>query len=114
MVPYAPDDRPGLSALASIRRFVRPRAVRELCALCDAELPSDHAHLLEVEPRRLACACEPCAILFSNQGAARYRRVPRLVRFLPEFRLPDETWQGLSLPIDLAFFVRSTPAGGII
>jgi hypothetical protein len=114
MVLHARGDPPGLTPLASIRRFVRPKPVRERCALCSAELPADHSHLLEPATRRLACACEPCAILFSNQGAARYRRVPRRVEFLPDFRLSDVTWQGLSLPIDLAFFVRSTPENGIL
>lgn len=103
------------TALASVRRFVAPRRPsRERCALCDAELPVEHSHLLETATRQLRCACEPCAILFSNQGEARYRRVPRDVRLLRDFRLPDVAWQGLSLPIDLAFFVRSTAAGGIV
>ncbi len=103
-----------LTALASLRRFVRPRAVRERCELCDAPLADDHSHLVEVASRRLACACEACAILFSGQGALKYRRVPRRVRFLADFRMTDELWEALSIPINLAFFMQSTPAGRVV
>ena len=106
----------GPTALASLRRYVRPRAaiVRERCALCDAELADEHAHLIEPATRRLACACEACAILFSGQAAGRYRRVPRGVRYLADFRLTDAAWDGLGIPIDLAFFLHSTPADGVV
>ncbi len=106
----------GLTALASLRRYVRPRAaaVRERCELCDAELAAEHSHLIEPASRRLVCACEACALLFSGQAGGRYSRVPRRVRYLSEFRLTDASWDSLSLPIDLAFFVHSSPAGGVI
>jgi Family of unknown function (DUF5947) len=111
-----PDDAGRRGALASLRRYVRPRAtpVRERCGLCDAELVPDHAHLVEPATRRLACACEACAMLFSARADGRYRRVPRGARLLADFHLSDAAWDALSLPIDLAFFVRSTPAGGVL
>jgi hypothetical protein len=106
----------GPSALASLRRYVRPRAVpvRERCGLCDAGLAAEHSHLVEPATRRLVCACEACALLFSGQVGGRYRRVPRGVRFLAGFHLTDAAWDGLGIPIDLAFFVRSTPAEGVV
>jgi Family of unknown function (DUF5947) len=110
----ARDDRQDRNALASIRRYARPRTVREWCGLCDAGLSDDHAHLVETATGRLTCACEACAILFSNQQAARYRRVPRDPRFLPDFELTDVAWEGFSIPINLAFFLRSTPAGRVV
>jgi hypothetical protein len=100
--------------LASLRRFLRPRPARERCELCDAELPADHSHRVEPAERRLLCACEACALLFSNQGGAKYRRVPRRVESLADFCLADETWEGLHLPINLAFFLHSTPAGRVV
>ena len=104
----------GLSALSALRRFARPRPVRERCDLCDAELRDEHAHLLELANRSIVCTCDACAILFDNQGAGKYRRVPRRVQLLRDFRLPDEAWQGLYLPIDLAFFLHSTPAERVV
>jgi hypothetical protein len=108
------DSSPGLTALTSLRRFMQPRAAREGCELCDKELAAEHAHLVEVASRRLVCACDPCAILFSNQGAAKYRRVPREIQFLRGFRLDDVAWESLQLPINLAFFLYSTPAGRVV
>ena len=107
-------EAPTPTALPYLRRFVRKRAVRERCELCDAELAAEHSHLLELATRELACACEACAILFSGQAGTRYRRVPRRSRFLPDFRLSDEAWGGLQLPINLAFFVNSTPEGRVV
>ena len=107
-----PMSGPMRSALASLRRFVQPRAAGSTrCELCSAELPYDHAHLVELSSRRLCCACEACAILFSNPAAPKYRRVPRHVLFLTDFRLTDVQWEGLQLPINLAFFLHSTSAG---
>jgi hypothetical protein len=62
----AKGDSPGLTVLASLRRFGRPRAVQERCELCNAGLPAEHAHLVEVSNRRLVCACDACAILFDR------------------------------------------------
>ena len=39
----------------------------------------------------------------------RSRRVPRRVRYHPEFRLSDAQWDGLLIPIGLAFFAYCTP-----
>ena len=110
----ARDDRRGLTAMASIRRYARPRRAAERCEICEAGLSADHSHLIESSTGRMACACEPCAILLGNQAGARYRRVPRLARFLPDFRFSDELWEEFSIPINLAFFLRSTPAGGVV
>jgi hypothetical protein len=111
-------DPPGganpLPALAALRRFARPRAPREPCELCAADLAEEHAHLVETASRRLICACDPCAILFSGQGGGRYRRVPRRAQYLPDFRLTDVAWEGLGLPINLAFFLHSSAAGRIV
>jgi hypothetical protein len=103
------------AALASLRRYLRPRAAGGTrCDLGSAALADDHLHLVELPSRRLCCACEPCAILFSSPAAAKYRRVPRRVEHLAGFRLTDVQWQGLQLPIELAFFLHSTPAGRVV
>jgi hypothetical protein len=108
------NNRSQLSALASLRRFAQPRPVRERCELCSAELADEHEHLVEPAARRLCCACDACVILFSNQAAGRYRRVPRDSQFLTDFRLDDVQWESLNLPINLAFFLHSTPAGRVV
>jgi hypothetical protein len=114
MNPAAPGDNPALNALASLRRFARPPGPAERCELCSAGLADEHSHLVEVSGRRLVCACEPCAVLFGSQAAAKYRRVPRDVSFLADFRLGDVQWEGLGVPINLAFFLHSTPLGRVV
>jgi hypothetical protein len=104
----------GLTALGALRRYVRPRAPRERCELCGASVPVEHPHLIEPATRRLLCGCDACALLFSGAGETRYRRVPRRVEVLPRFRLSDAMWESLNLPINLAFFFRSTPARGVV
>ncbi|MHB1556797.1 MAG: DUF5947 family protein [Isosphaeraceae bacterium] len=108
----------GPTALASLRRYVRPRASSapavERCGLCDAALAERHSHLLEPATGRLACACQACALLFSGNPTGRYRLVPDRIRALNEFRLDDAIWDRLAIPIDLAFFVRGTAEAGVV
>jgi hypothetical protein len=40
---------------------------------------------------------------------AKFKLIPRDTRALPDFRMTDAEWEGLALPIDLAFFFYSTP-----
>ena len=81
--------------------------------MCSQEAAS-HQHLLDPLSRKLICACDACAILFSNQGQAKYKRVPRRIRFLADFRMTDSQWDGLMMPINMAFFFKSTPQGRVI
>lgn len=99
---------------ALLRQFVRPRAPTERCELCGVGLELEHSHLLETATRQLQCCCDACSILFSGQHAAKFRRVPPRVERLASFQLRDEQWEDLHLPINLAFFVRSTAAGRVL
>src|SRR5215831_17633522 len=82
-------------------------AVAERCDLCGAPIPEGHQHLLEPASRRLECACDACAILFSGDHQ-KYRRVPGRVRFLPEFHMTDAEWDGLRIPIGIAFLFHNS------
>ena len=102
------------SPFAALRRFARPPAPEERCELCGLPLASGHAHLLDLETRSLACACEACAILFAAPGAGRYRRVPRRVRYWPELPVGEGEWESLRLPIGLAFLYRRGQSGKVV
>lgn len=103
------------SALRVLRRFVRPRAANiERCELCSEGLATEHQHLVEPASRQILCACEACAVLFSGQSGLKYQRVPRRGRFMPDFQLTDAQWERLLIPIRLAFFFHSTPAGKVV
>jgi hypothetical protein len=102
------------SSLGVLRQFVRRPSSVETCEMCSRELAASHQHLLEPVSRKLICACDACAILFSNQGQTKYKRVPRRVRFLGDFRMTDGQWDGLMMPINMAFFFKCTPQGRVI
>jgi hypothetical protein len=104
----------GQRPFASLRDLVRRPDAAEHCEMCGAALGPAHQHLLEPASRRLLCCCDACAILFCGQRSARYRRVPRLIQSLPDFRLTDAQWEELHLPINLAFFFRSSVAGRVV
>jgi hypothetical protein len=74
----------------------------------------EHEHVLEVDRRRLVCACQACAILFSGQIGQRYKRVPTRIRLLLDFRLTDAQWEGLLVPINMAFFFQQSAAGKVV
>ena len=104
----------GQSAFAALRQLVRPRVVAEHCELCSAVLAAEHQHLVDPASRQLVCACEACAILFSGQSEMKYKRVPRRIRYLSDFQLTDAQWDSLMIPIQLAFFFKSTPDAKVV
>jgi len=99
--------------LASLRKFVQKPPPVEICELCAARLSEEHQHLIDPQSRRILCACDPCAILFSGNGQTQYRRVSRDVRYLDDFRLDDALWNSLMIPIELVFFYKSSVSGQV-
>jgi uncharacterized protein DUF5947 len=98
-----------------LRRFIRSRSVpAERCDMCSVALGAVHPHLVEPATRKLICACQACAVLFSGAVNAKYRRVPRTVRTLSDFHMSDAQWEGLMIPINMAFFFQSSAAGKVI
>jgi hypothetical protein len=104
----------GAGSFQVLRRFVRKPSNAEHCEMCSQELAAAHQHLLEPVGRKLICACDACAILFSSNGATKYKRVPRRVRYLADFRMTDSRWDGLMMPINMAFFFKSTPESRVV
>jgi hypothetical protein len=96
-----------------LRQFARRRVAAERCELCSAELAPIHQHLLEPKTRQIVCSCDACAVLFCGQTGAHYLRVPRRIRALSEFAMPDLQWESLMIPINLAFLYRDSAAGRV-
>jgi hypothetical protein len=95
------------------RRAVEERqATLEQCELCKEPIPPDHRHLLDLRSGDLMCACQACKILFDRKeaGAGHYRLVPDRRLRIEDFRLDDESWAALEIPVDMAFFFNSTQA----
>jgi hypothetical protein len=93
-----------------------PPAAAERCDVCGEALAPRHRHIADLEHRRLLCACDSCRILFDRTaaGGGHFRLVPERPRALPGFVLDDATWAALRIPVDVAFFFDSTPAGRVV
>jgi hypothetical protein len=97
--------------LSALKRFTRSRPKLERCELCSAGLDSVHSHLLDRQSRQVVCACDACAILFSDQQDGKFARVPRRVWQLHDFAFTDLEWEQMMLPINMAFFLRNAQGG---
>jgi Family of unknown function (DUF5947) len=89
-----------------------PRRVQERCDICNAPVPDDHRHLLQLEERQIVCSCEACWALHS--GDAEYRPVGTRTVWLEPFDLDDQLWARFQIPIALAFFMRSSVTGAVV
>lgn len=111
----AADIQQAIGVLRQFRgnRRAAERAV-ERCELCSAALPEEHPHLVELASRQLVCACDACALLFDGAERSKYKRVSRRVISVADFKMTDVQWEGLFIPINLAFFFRSSLEGRTI
>ncbi len=100
-----------------LRQVARRRPIAdgvERCELCSAEIAPVHQHLLDPRKREIACSCDGCAVLFCGQPGARYLRIPRRIRALAGFEMPNLQWESLMIPINLAFFYYDTAGGRVM
>jgi hypothetical protein len=94
----------------------RRQAAQERCDMCGEPIPAQHRHMLDLSSGELMCACRACALLFDSKaaGAGHYRLVPERRLRLADFALDDAMWEELRLPVDMAFFFRSSREGRVM
>jgi hypothetical protein len=93
--------------LAMLQRLLEKRPpAGERCDFCATPILPEHTHLIELAARRILCACRPCALVFEPEGAAqgKYRAIPRRYLEIADLAIADAEWDGLQIPIGLAFF----------
>ncbi|NMO52288.1 hypothetical protein HH310_13910 [Actinoplanes sp. TBRC 11911] len=93
------------SPLSTLRRIARSRGgppPPRQCDMCTETVGDEHSHLVDLETRKLMCACRPCYLLFTDDHAhLRYRAVPD--------RYASVSLDDLEVPVGLAFlFYHST------
>ena len=93
--------------LDGLRRFARPvsgqvagpaaalpaaEPADERCDLCAVPLDPRHGHVVALDQRSLRCACRPCYLLFTPDGAGggRFRAVPERYLHDPAHPLTDD------------------------
>ena len=99
-----------------LRAFAARRnrqAALEVCELCGAAIEEEHGHLVNAANRALLCACRPCYLLFTHDGAggSRFRAVPQRYLAVPELASAAAVWESLNVPIGLAFFFKNSATG---
>ena len=91
---------------AGAEGLIAAEDTEEYCELCNAPIGSTHRHMLELSSRELLCSCRPCSLLFDREGASngRYKLIPERRLILDDFTISDLTWEGLHVPVEMAFF----------
>jgi hypothetical protein len=109
---------PAGSALRRLaqRRVIAPEPRVEQCDLCAAPVAPEHRHVVDVRSRQFLCACRACTILFDREGAGggHFRLLPDRRLLIEDFDLDEASWLALAIPVDMAFFFHSTPAGRVM
>lgn len=98
------------------RRPPQQQVVEERCEMCTRPIEEEHPHLVNLESRSLLCSCRPCALLFENRGAGagKFRRVPDRFLYDPAFQISESDWDGLRIPVRMAFFFHNTSMGHVV
>ena len=106
--------------MSTLRQLVQSpppgEAADERCELCGEPIPAEHRHLLDLRNRELMCSCRACSLLFDRgaAGGGHYRLVPDRRLRLGGFELDDLAWERLRIPVEMAFFFRSSAEGRVM
>jgi hypothetical protein len=84
--------------------------------MCARPIEDEHSHVVNIETRRLNCACRACYLLFSadGAGAGKMRQVPARYRSLAGFALDRAGWERLQIPVHTAFFFENSHLGKFV
>jgi uncharacterized protein DUF5947 len=107
------------SGVAALRRYLQTPSPSlapkpgERCDFCATPVSEGHGHVVSVETRRLMCACRPCYLLFTHDGAAggKYRSVPDRYRSVGDEVFTAAEWEALQIPVGMVFVFFNTSIG---
>ena len=106
------------SPFRSLRRLAQAgtAGAEEQCDLCGEPLAVNHRHLLDLSTREVLCSCPACVILFdrSTAGGGMRRLIPARHRYLTDFSMTNAEWEGLRIPVNMAFFSHNSAAGRVL
>jgi Family of unknown function (DUF5947) len=103
------------SLVSKLRKMASPSLQAqdvERCHFCGKILPEDHRHLADLAVMKFVCTCEMC--LIKNAEAGNYKPLPQRYLHLDDFNMPDQLWSDFLIPVNMAFFVRSTVRMGTV
>lgn len=96
-----------MEELLKLRRLLDApqREMAPKCELCAAPVERAHRHIVDLEKRKLLCACRACHLLFANRGAAGGKLRSSGDRYV---RIADLAWPGDEIPVGFVFFLRDS------
>ncbi|MGQ0793282.1 MAG: DUF5947 family protein [Deltaproteobacteria bacterium] len=98
---------------STLKRFIREKSPEERCDMCGLGIRPQHPHLIDLSNRRIVCACDACALLFSYSGDVKFKRVPAFPLILTDFQMSDADWDTLLIPISMAFLFNNSQTGKV-
>ncbi len=102
------------SLISRLRKIATPLPETEVerCNFCGSILPEDHRHLADLSVMKFICTCDMC--LIKNAENHNYQPLPQRYLNLESFNLSDQLWSDFLIPVNMAFFVRSTLKHGTV
>ncbi len=115
MTDVVRDDAFAVLSRIRSKETVAPARPGEQCDLCGVPIAEEHSHVVDVQQRGLRCVCRPCYLVFAPQGAGggHFRAVPDRYRMLSDLQMSTAQWDGLQIPVSVAFFFVNSALGRV-
>lgn len=81
--------------------------------MCGAAIGDGHGHIVGLQSRALMCVCRPCYLLFTHDGAGRFRAVPARYARVTALEASPDRLESLQVPVGLVFFFRNGATGKV-
>jgi len=98
---------------SGLRRFAKrvPTEQVERCEMCARPIAHEHSHVVNTESRAILCACRPCYLLFTHDGAGKHRAIPERYVHVAELTGGRALWESAGIPVRMAFVFTNSELG---
>ena len=103
-----------LSSLRRLRQASLPHVTGEACESCGAVLDAEHAHVADLNTRRLRCVCARCEVVHATHGDGAQRAVPRRYLLLPPDAITEDDWSAFQIPVGTAFLFHNSMLDSVV
>ncbi len=79
--------------------------------MCARPISAEHSHVVNVESRAILCACRPCYLLFTHDGAGKHRAIPSRYVHVPALVGGQAWWDSAGIPVRMAFVFTNSELG---
>ena len=82
--------------------------------MCGVPIADEHRHVVNVESRRLLCACVPCSLLFTRTAPDAATTAPSRTATAAAQSSTTQQWERLQVPVGMAFFFHNSALGRVV